>query len=289
MARVAFLGLGAMGSRMAANLIAAGHDLSVWNRDPAKAAALVAEGAVLAATPAEAVRDAEFALSMVRDDQVSRQVWTDPGGGALAAMRAGAMAIDCSTLSLEWTRALAQACAARGRSFVEAPLAGSRPQAEARALIFFVGGKPEAVEAVRPLLGNMGAAVHHAGGVGAGAAMKLAVNTLLTVQAALLGELIAGFARTGIDPAHGVGMLAATPVCAPAAKALAEMMLKGAYAPLFPITLAEKDLGYAQAAFGGAEGALAPITTAARTVFQAAVAAGYGADHISGVARLHGG
>lgn len=288
MARIAFLGLGAMGSRMASNLLAAGHSLVVWNRDPAKADGLVAQGAVLAATPREAVRDADFALSMVRDDEASGAVWLAPELGALSGMAPGAVGIECSTLSLAWTRRLAEAFKAAGVGFVDAPLAGSRPQAEAKALLFFVGGEPAVVARVQPLLETLGAAVHHSGAAGAGMAVKLAVNALLAVQAGLMAELIGGLQRAGIDPARGVEIIASTPVCAPAAKVAAEMMLKGAFAPLFPIELAEKDLAYAEAAFGrhpDSQGV--PITTAAHTVLQQAKEAGFGADHISGIVQLY--
>lgn len=289
MAQIAFIGLGAMGSRMAANLLSAGHGLIVWNREAAKAASLIAGGARLASTPREAAHGADFVLSMVRDDEASRGVWTDSKNGALAGLGANATAIECSTLSLAWTHALARACADAGVAFVDAPLAGSRPQAEAKALIFFVGGEPESFARVRTILGDLGAAVHHSGGVGAGMAIKLAVNTLSAVQAGLMGELIAGLEQAGVDPARAVEIISQTPVCAPAAKIAAEMMLKGAFAPLFPIELVEKDLGYAQSAFGRHGRGGAPLTTAALALFQRAAEAGYGGEHISAIVKQYRG
>lgn len=289
MARIAWFGLGAMGARMAANLVAAGHDVVVWNRDAAKATPLTAKGARLARSPREAAEGVDFALSMVRDDDASRRVWLDAETGALAGLPAGAVAVECSTLSLTWTRALAQAAAETGVPFLDAPLAGSRPQAEAKALIFFAGGAPEDVDRVRPVLGSLGAAVHYAGPSGAGMAVKLSVNTFLTVQAGLMAEVIAGVRRAGVDPARAVEILAATPVCSAAAKVVGEMMLRGAFAPLFPIALAEKDLGYALAELGGADGGeAAPITTAARAVYRRAIDAGHGDDHISAILKLYG-
>lgn len=283
MACVAFLGLGAMGSRMVARLIDAGHEVTVWNRSAVKAEGLVERGARLAASPRDAVAGADFALSMVRDDDASRTVWLDSETGALAGMDRNALAIECSTLSLGWTRELASAAEAAGLAFADAPLAGSRPQAEAGTLIFFVGGEVAAVERARPLLSALGAGVHHAGRAGAGMSIKLAVNALLGVQVALMAELLEGLRRQGLEPAQALEIIAATPVCAPAAKIAGEMMLKGAFAPLFPIELVEKDLGY-QAEVSGGGG---PITLAAREVYQRAAMAGLGGEHLSGVVKLY--
>lgn len=285
MARIAFLGLGAMGSRMAANLIEAGNDLTVWNRDPAKMEPLALLGAGVARTPREAAQGAEVVIAMVRDDEASRAVWTDPETGALASMSGNALAVECSTLSLEWTRTLAAACGEAGIDFVDAPLAGSRPQAEAKALIFFAGGEAECVARAEKVLLGTGSALHHAGPAGAGMAVKLAVNTLLGLQVAAMAELMETLRREGLDPSQALAIIGATPVCASAAKVAAEMMLNDRFAPLFPVDLVAKDLGYSLEAAGG--GRLASLTKAALDVYRAAGEAGYGSDHMSGVVKLY--
>jgi 3-hydroxyisobutyrate dehydrogenase len=283
MARIAFLGLGAMGSRMAANLAAAGHDLAVWNRTVERAAAFSGQHARDAATPRDAAHDAEIVIAMLRDDAASRAVWTASDTGALNGMPAAAMAIECSTLSLAWTRELAAACRARGHAFVDAPLAGSRPQAEARALIFFAGGEQGDVERVRPILLATGAAVHHAGPAASGMAVKLAVNTLFATQVAAMAELLEVLRGNGVDPARALEIVGATPVCAPGIKAAGEMMLRDAFAPQFPVELAEKDLGYAALAAADK----GPLTRAAREVFRNAQAAGFGGEHVTAVTKLY--
>ncbi len=283
MARIAFLGLGAMGSRMAANLAVAGHDLAVWNRSAARAAAFGGQHARVAATPRDAAHDADIVIAMLRDDEASRAVWTTPDTGALNGMPAAAIAIECSTLSLAWTRELAAACRARGHAFVDAPLAGSRPQAEARALIFFAGGEQGEVERVRPVLLATGAAVHHAGPVASGMAVKLAVNTLFATQIATMAELLEVLRRNGVDPARALEIVGATPVCAPGIKGAGEMMLRDAFAPLFPVELVEKDLGYAALAASDK----GPLTRAAREVFRNAQAAGFGGEHVTAVTKLY--
>jgi 3-hydroxyisobutyrate dehydrogenase len=282
MTTIAFLGLGAMGSRMAGNLIAKGFSLTVWNRTPEAAAPLAERGARVAASPRAAAKGADIVFSMVRDDAASAAVWLDPEAGALSGIREGALAIECSTLSLAQTARVHAAGAARGVDVLDAPVAGSRPQADARQLIFLVGGEAEALEVAQPALEAMGAAIHHAGRAGAGMAVKLAVNELLAVQVAALAELTGFLARAGVAPDRGLAIIAETPVASPSLKGAAASMTAGAYAPMFPAALAEKDL-----AFLAASGADAPMAEAARAVMARAMAAGYGGDHLTGVARLY--
>lgn len=280
MTRIAFLGLGAMGARMAAALIEGGHDVTVWNRSEGPAARL---GAATAATPRAAAEGAAVVISMVWDDAASEAVWLDPSGGALAGMTDGAVGVEASTVSPGHVMRLHAAAAARGLRFIDAPLAGSRPQAEARQLIFMAGGEAGALRAVEPVLLEMGAAVHHAGGPGAGSTVKLMVNALFAAQLAMLGELIGMAARNGLDPARVVEIIGATPVASPAAKVAAAAMLAGNFAPAAPIELIAKDLALA-AAMGGD----LPLTEAAGAIYRAAVAEGYGADNVTGIVRRYG-
>ena len=285
MAKIAFLGLGAMGSRMAASLIAAGHELTVWNRDTAKSSPLAEKRAKTSASPREAAADAEFIIAMLRDDEASRHVWMDQDTGALAGMAPAAIAMECSTLSLDWTRELARHCELRNQPFVDAPLAGSRPQAEARQLIFMAGGDPEVLaKAEAPLLA-MGEAVHHTGPTGSGMVLKLAVNTLFGIQVAAAGELVAMLRRQGLDPARAVEIIGATPVCSAAVKVAAGMMLADAFAPMFPIELVAKDFGYALDAAGSA--GMAPMIAAAKEVYSHAMTRGLGGDHLTSIVQLY--
>jgi len=285
MAKIAFLGLGAMGARMAANLVKAGHELVVWNRTPERTAPLVALGAAAASSPRDAVAGVDFAIAMVRDDAASRGVWLDPKTGALAALPSHAIAIESSTLSPEWVREWVAACAGSEIACLDAPVAGSRPQAESGQLIYLVGGKTEVFGRAEPILAAMGGAVHHTGGNGSGAALKLAVNTLLGIQVAAMAEILGGLRRAGVDLKAAIEVMGATPVCSPTAKASALSMLADAFPPLFPVELIEKDLGYALSA-AGQKGDM-PITAAARDVFAAGIRAGYGEENMTSVARLY--
>lgn len=287
MNKVAFLGLGAMGSRMAARLLAAGHDVTVWNRSAERTAPLVEQGAQAAATPAEATAGAEVVIAMLRDDSASEAVWCDPETGAAVGMAEGALAIECSTLTVDWTRRLGDALAGGGLRFLDAPLAGSRPQAEGGQLIFFTGGASPSLKAARPLLLAMGSAVHHAGeAVGSGMAIKLMINALFGLQVAAVAEVLALGEVLGVPKQSGAEILGETPVLSPAAKGAAAAIVAGAFAPMFPIDLVEKDFGCVTAT-AEAAGAAVPLSQAARAVYAQAKAAGYGGDNITGVVQLY--
>jgi len=282
--RIALLGLGAMGSRMAARLLAAGHELTVWNRAAAAAEPLRAAGARVASSPRDAADGAEIVLAMLRDDPASEAVWTDPAEGALGAMAPGALAVDCSTLTIGWVRRLAALAEARGVAFLDAPVLGSRPQAEDGALIFLLGGAAEATERAAPVLDALGKARHHLGGNGAGAAAKLAANALFAVQVAALAEALGLLRGAGVEMARAVTALAATPVFSPAAQGAARGMLAGSHAPQFPVDLVIKDLGCV-----AGSGAPAPMAAAAAQVMGAAAGRGWGGENLTVVARLYDG
>lgn len=284
MSNVAVLGLGAMGSRMAAALLRAGHAVTVWNRTAARADGLV--GARLAASPRAAVAGAEVAIAMLRDDTASRAVWLDPAAGALGGLAQGAIAIECSTLTPAWIAELAETAGGHGVGFLDAPVLGSRPQAEAAQLIHLVGGDAAVLARAEPILRAIGGTIHHAGRAGAGAALKLAANTLFAIQVAAMAEVIGLLRGSGVEVAQAIDILGATPVASPAAKGAGAAMLAGAFAPLFPVDLVEKDLAYAaQAADAG--GRRMPLAAAARQVMQAAIAQGLGDDNLTGIVRLY--
>lgn len=286
MSKVTVLGLGAMGARMAARLIQAGNIVTVWNRTTERASALVAAGAALAPDPRTAAQGAEFVIAMVRDDEASQAIWLDADTGALAGLEPDAVAIECSTLTVAWVRTLAAHHASAGRPFLEAPVAGSRPQAEAGQLIWFVGGDAATLSQAEHVLTAMGSAVHHAGAAGEGAAVKLAVNALFGIQVAALAEIVGGLKRSGADAARLLEILGSTPVCSAAAKGAIASMLSGAFPPMFPVELVEKDLDYARVS-ASAAGAATPMTEAAQAVFRHAIAAGHGRDNLTGVVRLY--
>ncbi|MDD9909217.1 MAG: NAD(P)-dependent oxidoreductase [Ahrensia sp.] len=286
MTNIAFLGLGAMGSRMAKRLIDAGHRVTVWNRNPNATEPLVEAGAIAAETPRQAAVGADFVIAMVRDDDASRSVWCDAETGAIGGLSDSAVAIECSTLTPQWVRKLADKVAGAGAAFLDAPLAGSRPQAEAGKLIFMVGGTDEHLSSAHPILDSMGGAVHHAGDVGSGATVKLMVNALFGSQLAMMGELIGFAAKSDIDPERAMEIIGSTPVCSLAAKLSAGAMLAGQWMPAFPIDLVAKDFGLAKSS-AETVGAQMPLTEATGETYQKAAGAGYAKDNITGIVQLY--
>ncbi|MEX1329992.1 MAG: NAD(P)-dependent oxidoreductase [Desulfobacterales bacterium] len=285
--KIAVLGIGAMGSRMAIRWLNAGYQVTVWNRTPDKTNALIAENAEVAATPRDAALGAEVVVSMVRDNDASQQVWLTEGTGAIYGLNSGAIAIESSTLSPDWIVELSGRISEIGVSFIEAPVLGSRPQAEGGQLIYLAGGDPSVLEKIKPLLAATSGAIHHVGAVGSAAAMKLAVNAIYGVQVAIWAEMLALLKRLEITPENAVEILNTLPTTSPAMQMAGKLMAAKKYEPMFPIELVEKDLGYGLKLAENAKLKI-PVLDVVRSVYGQAKANGYGDDNIVGVAQLFG-
>ena len=282
--KITVLGLGAMGSRMAGRLIDAGHAVTVWNRTPSAAEALVAVGARRADSPKEAAADADVVLAMVRDDEASHEVWLGQDGAG-QALKPGALAIDSSTLSPAAVHKLAAELNSKA-AFVEAPVVGSRPQAEAGQLICLTGGQRDDVERARSVLEAFAVRVSYLGEHGHGALAKLAVNAFFANQITAAAEA-ASFLRTaGIEDERWLDLFSNLPVVpAPIAGAMKGMAL-GQFAPMFPIELVEKDLRYFRET-ADIHNAKAPVAATVQGLFARAVDAGYGNDNIHGILKTY--
>jgi 3-hydroxyisobutyrate dehydrogenase len=285
MSKVAFLGLGAMGSRMAWRLVEAGHDVTVWNRSAAPAQAFANAGGKAAATPSAAVAGADFVFSMVTDDNAARDVWLSPDVGALHGLKSGAIAIECSTVTPAWVRELSAALSNAGAQLMDAPVAGSRPQAEAGQLVFMVGSNVSALDAAKPILAALAANVVHVGDVGQGAVLKLAVNTLFAAQLQSVAELLGFLSRNGFGAEEAAELLGNFPIVAPPVAAAARMMAARSTAPLFTIDLIEKGLGYILETAAASRADL-PGAQNIRAIFQLAQARGLGQANVSGLAAI---
>lgn len=197
--RVAFLGLGIMGSRMAANAARAGYQLTVWNRTAATAEQFASEhGATPAPTPADAARDADFVLTMVVDGNQVEQVLLGESGAASAA-RSGALFVDCSTIGPAATHRIAGVLAERGLTLIDAPVTGSSPKAQDGTLTFMVGASDEDFERIRPLLETMGELIVHAGPLGHGQMVKLINNAVAVANATVVGQALLVGSRAELD------------------------------------------------------------------------------------------
>jgi 3-hydroxyisobutyrate dehydrogenase-like beta-hydroxyacid dehydrogenase len=239
----------------------------------------------VAATPKEAAHKADVVVAMVRDNDASQQVWLTEGTGALHGLNGGVIAIESSTLLPDWTVALAGRISETGAFFVEAPVLGTRPQAEAGQLIYLAGGDPSVLEKIRPLLAATSRAIHHMGAVGSAAAMKLAVNAQYGVQVAIWAEMLALLERLEIAPETAVEILNTLPTTSPAMQMAGKLMAAKKYDPMFPIELVEKDLSYGLKLAEKVKLKI-PVLEAVRSVYAQAKTHGYGDDNIVGVAQL---
>jgi 3-hydroxyisobutyrate dehydrogenase len=282
--KVSVLGLGIMGAGMARQLISKGFDVTVWNRSSAGTSSFAGTRARIAATVAEAGRDADIVIAMLANDEASRSVWLGPGG-ALAAMHAQAIAIESSTLSVDWVLELAASAQAHALGFLDAPVTGSKAQAESGTLAFLVGGEAKVLERARFALQAMSGNIAHLGPTGNGAIMKLINNFLCGVQIASLAEALAMAERSGLDARQAVTLLSTGAPGSPLVKALAQRMIERAYEPHFLVSLMAKDLSYARQAFAGVGIDLASAD-AARERFVAADRSGFGERDIASIVEL---
>jgi 3-hydroxyisobutyrate dehydrogenase len=281
---IAFFGLGTMGTGMVRRLLNAGYDVTVWNRNPHKSRPLLEDGAKIASTPRDAAPTADVIISMLADDDASRAVWTGPDG-ALQTARPGAVAIDCTTVTIAWAKELAETAKRRGIAFLDAPVTGTKPHAANGELTFLVGGEASALEHVRPVLQVMSKEILHLGPHGAGATLKLINNFVCGVQAAALGEAFALVQRTGLNPDLALPLLMNGNPGSPLVKAFGSRVVKNDPGVYFYLELMAKDLRYAIAE-AAAHGYKLPTGEAAHAEFQAAVDAGLGKQDVSQIIRF---
>lgn len=243
MTAVALVGTGRMGSAMARCLARAGLPLVVHNRTRDRAEALAAElGAQVAATPAEAASGADVVLTMLADDAAVRSVY-DGAEGLLAGAARGTVLADLSTVTPDTLRAFDAAARSAGVGLLDAPVSGSVTTAEAGQLTLMVGGAAEDLERARPALEPLAKAIVHVGPLGSGAAMKLAVNTVIFGLNEALAEGLVLAEAAGIDRSVAYGVIAESAVGAPYVGYKRAAFLEPDATPTaFALDLAEKDL-----------------------------------------------
>jgi 3-hydroxyisobutyrate dehydrogenase-like beta-hydroxyacid dehydrogenase len=238
MARLAFVGLGLMGTPVAIRLLGAGHDLTVWNRTIEKTRPLTEHGASVASTPARAVAGVDAVITMVTNAEALEQVVLGEDGMA-AALTPGQVLIDMSTVGPDAVRSLAAHLPA-GVSMVDAPVRGSVPEATSGRLLVYVGADPTDFRRVEPILATLGT-VHHIGGPGAGAATKVVVNSVLAAAVVAFGEALALGDTLGLDRSVLLDVLAESPIASTVQGKRADVE-SGNYPPNFKLSLALKDL-----------------------------------------------
>ena len=199
MARIAFLGTGNMGIGMAGRLLDAGHQLTVYNRTPAKAAALIDKGAVLATTPKQAAEGAEVVFAMVSDDAASKAIWTGEEGALSAMLPKQAIVIECSTLSHRWALELSEVVKQQGQAYLDCPVTGMADAAASSMLTLFLGGAQSTIDQAQPFLTLISNGQIHFGEIGSGTAYKLMVNLMGSIQIAATAEGLLIAEKAGLD------------------------------------------------------------------------------------------
>jgi 3-hydroxyisobutyrate dehydrogenase-like beta-hydroxyacid dehydrogenase len=247
MSAIGFVGLGAMGSRVAARLLDAGNELNVSNRTRAKAESLIGRGARWCESPREAAEASEIVFSMVTDDAALDAIASGPDG-ILAGLQAGDAYVDMSTVSPHASQELAGQVQQLGAQMLDAPVSGSIPQAESGTLAIFVGGSEDVFATVEPLLREAGETVTRVGGNGQGLLLKLAVNISLAVQVLAFSEGLLLAERGGIEPRLAAEVMGSSSIASPMLKARIPLLLDLPEHAWFDVALMAKDIRLAREA-----------------------------------------
>ncbi len=284
--KIALLGMGGMGRRMAQSLLQAGYELTVWDVDAKACWPLCASGARYESTPRAAAAASDLVISMVWDDAAAASVWLDAETGALEAMTTTGIAMECATLSTRHIQRMADECRQRQIDFVSAPMSGSLPEAENKTLVFIVGANSDVMAAIAPVVQAMGNKFHHAGDALDGMSEKLMINGKLGIEYLAMAEIVALLHAGGMDSDKRIEIMAATAPFSARGLREARFMLQGDYAVRVKIRQMVKDLSYAIEQFEARE-LPCPLHRVARDVFQSALREGHGDEDATTMHRLY--
>lgn len=280
MIKIAVLGLGIMGHGIASNFLKHGYELTVWNRSLDKAEDLVARGARLAASVADAVGSADIVLEVTANDESSRGLWLGENG-IIARANAAQTLISCATLSVEWVDELAKMCAEKGLTFLDMPMTGSRAGAEGGTMLLLVGGDEQKLNEVKPHLEKIASQVKLFGPAGYGTRIKLVLNCLQAVHLAGFGEAMRLASALGLDEKLTGEMLAEKP--GGATTQLAWRDYQNYPAPInFAVEHIAKDETYA---LRNIDPAQVPLISQTLVAYQRAIDDGHAHDDWTYVAR----
>lgn len=282
--RIGFIGLGIMGSRMAANLLDAGYELSVYNRTKSKAEPMMEKGARWADSPAQIAGGSDVVFTMVPTPEAVREVATNENG-LLSHMGPEVIWANCGTINPSFARQMAAECSRRGLRFVDAPVAGSKIPAEKGELLFLVGGDNKDVERCRPLFDIMGKKTVYAGEAGMGSALKMLFNLLLGAGMAAFAEALNLGESIGFSKETLFEILIGSPVVPAFIQGKRGKIESGDFAPEFPLKWMHKDLQLASVTAYEQQAAI-PVAAAIKEIFALAMRGGYGDNDFSAISRF---
>lgn len=285
MKKVGFIGLGTMGAPMAANLLKQNFEVTVYNRTAAKCEPLISLGAHAAATPREAASQVDTVITMVSDDASIAAVY-EGEDGLLAGLGQGTTVIDCSTISPALVRETASRVAARGGSFLDAPVTGSSPAAIDGTLVFMVGGPADVLQRQMDILDCLGKKVLHMGDNGTGAIAKLAHNTIVGINNLALAEGFSIAAKSGLPAERFLELVQLGSAGSKAAELKGRKIIEHDFTNQFSLALMLKDLKLASSLTDGAS-IPSPMLQVAKSLFQAGQTQGYGDEDLSSVVKIY--
>ena len=282
--KVAFIGLGIMGSRMAQNLLSAGHELVVHNRTYSKAEGLLSNGAVFAESPPIAAQGVDVLITMLAQPATVNAVARGEHG-FLNSLSHDTVWMDCSTVDPAFAREIAAECKQRGLRYLETPVSGTRVHAENGVLKFSVGGDKTDLEVVRPLMEIMGSQIDYLGPCGSASSMKLVLNHMMACSVTAFAESAALGQALGIDRDMLFDQITGSVVAAPFLVTEKEKMKGMEFEIDFPLNLMTKDMTLiSQAAYD--VGVAMPIANCVKESYQLAEEHGYGDDDYTAIYKF---
>jgi 3-hydroxyisobutyrate dehydrogenase-like beta-hydroxyacid dehydrogenase len=279
--KVGFIGLGIMGSRMAANLQKHGYELVVFNRTRTKAQPLLDKGAAFANSPAELAEQVDVLFTMLAQPDVVAQLALR-AKGFLDHLKPNSLWVDCSSVNPSFSKKMATAAAARQVRFLDAPVTGSAPVAAEGKLVFWVGGDAIDLEGIRPLLLCMGNKIVHAGGYGMGTSMKMVINLLLGIGMASFAEAMALGQGLGLSQKMLFDSLLGMPAVPPFLASKREKIEKGDYEVEFPLRWMQKDMHLVSVSAYEA-GVAMPVTNLTKEIYRFAMRGGHETEDFSAI------
>jgi 3-hydroxyisobutyrate dehydrogenase/glyoxylate/succinic semialdehyde reductase len=279
--KIGFIGLGIMGSRMAANLQKHGYDLVMFNRTRAKAQPLIDNGATFAESPAKAAEQVDILFTMLAHPDAVEQAALGRDG-FLSHLKPNALWIDCSSVNPSFSKKMAAEAARREVHFVDAPVTGSAPVAAEAKLVFWVGADGADLEKIRPLLLCMGNKIVHAGGHGTGTSMKMVINLLLGNAMAAFAEAMALGEGLGLSQKMLFDSLLGTPAVAPFLASKRQKIESGNYEAEFPLRWMQKDMHLASVS-AYESGVAMPLTNASKELYRLAMREGHASQDFSAI------
>ena len=279
--KIGFIGLGIMGSRMAANLQKHGYPLVVFNRTRAKAEPLLGPCGTFSDSPAKVADQVDILFTMLASPEAVEQAALR-ANGFLNYLRPNALWVDCSSVNPSFSKKMVAAAAARQIHFVDAPVTGSVAVAEEGKLVFWVGGEDADLETIRSLLLCMGNKIVHVGGHGMGTSLKMVINLLMGNAMAAFAEGMALGQGLGISPKVLFDSLLGMPAVAPFLASKREKIETGKYEAEFPLRWMQKDLHLASVSAYESDVAM-PLTNAAKELYRLAMREGHATEDFSAI------